>query len=142
MANRDAVEIAVRALRTRDRTVAELEARLAERGVGDAERGDAIETLTRAGFLDDRRVAIARAAVLADRGAGDAMIRADLTGRGVEAELVDEALGALEDERTRAERVLARRGVSVRTVRYLASRGFGEDTLEDIVARGAGGAIG
>ena len=60
----------------------------------------------------------------------------------MEAELVEEALGALEDERTRADLVLARRGVSVQTVRYLASRGFGEDTLEGIVARDAGGAIG
>lgn len=142
MADRDALEIAVRALRVRDRTVAELEARLVERGVGDAERSDALETLARAGFLDDGRVACARAAALADRGAGDALIRADLTQRGVAAELVEEALGALEDESTRAQRVLARRGRSPKTVRYLASQGFGEETLEEIVAHSTGGAIG
>jgi regulatory protein len=142
MADRDALEIAVRALRARDRTVAELETRLAERGVGDAERSDAIETLARAGFLDDGRVACARAAALADRGAGDALIRADLVQRGVAAELVEEALGALEDESTRAQRVLARRGRSPKTVRYLASRGFGEETLEEIVARSTEGTIG
>jgi regulatory protein len=142
MADRDALEIAVRALRARDRTVAELETRLAERGVGDAERSDAIETLARAGFLDDGRVACARAAALADRGAGDALIRTDLVQRGVAAELVEEALGALEDESTRAQRVLARRGRSPKTVRYLASRGFGEETLEEIVARSTGGTIG
>ena len=142
MGDRDAIEIAVRALRFRDRTVAELEARLAERGVGDAERTDAIETLVRAGFLDDWRVATARAAVLAERGAGDALIRADLSERGVGAELVDEALGALEDESVRAERVLVRRGRSPKTMRYLASRGFDEETLADLVARTTGDAIG
>ncbi len=142
VADRNAVDIALRALRSRDRTVAELEARLTENGVDDAERDAAIETLTRAGYLDDCRVAHARAAALADRGSGDALIRADLVQRGIEQELVEEALAALEPECARAERALARRGLSPKTLRYLASRGFGRETLEEAVARDTERAIG
>ena len=139
MADQDAVEIAVRALRTRDRTVAELEARLAERGVGDAERGDALETLD-AGRVSRRRAGRARAGSGA-RGPRRGR-RPDpgttSTRRGVAAELVEEALGALEAERTRAEPSSRVAAASVQTVRYLAARGFGEDALEVIVARGDG----
>ncbi len=142
MPERNAVDIALRALSSRDRTVAELEARLAERGVSDTDCVDAIETLARAGYLDDRRVACARAASLAERGSGDALIRADLAHRGVAPELIEEALGTLEPERARAERVLARRGPGPRSVRYLASRGFSGDTLDEVVARDAERAIG
>ena len=142
MADRNAVDIALRALRSRDRTVAELEARLSERGVNAEERDDAIETLARAGYLDDRRVAHARAASLAERGSGDALIRADLVQRGLEPELVEEALETLEAEGARAERIVAHRGQGPKTVRYLASRGFAGETLEGIVARDAGQAIG
>ena len=136
MAERDPLHLALRALRFRDRTAAELDARLDERGVTADERDEALETLARAGYVDDRRVARARAATLAERGAGDALIRADLSGRGVAPELVEEAIGTLAPERARAEQVLARRGPGSKTVRYLASRGFDEDTLEAVAARG------
>lgn len=135
-------DLALRALRFRDRTAAELDARLAEGGVGAEERERTLEALSRSGYLDDRRVALARARSLAERGSGDAMIRADLAGRGVVPELVEEALAALEPERVRAERVIGRRGATAKTARYLASRGFGEETLESLVAPGGRGAIG
>ena len=78
----DAVEQALRALRYRDRTTAELSARLAKRGVGEAEREQALETLERIGYVDDERFARTRAEQLAARGSGDALIRHDLEGRG------------------------------------------------------------
>ena len=130
----DAVETALRALRFRDRTAAELEARLEQRGVGEAEREQALETLERIGYVDDERFARTRAERLADRGSGDALIRDDLERRGLAAEAVELALGSLEPERERAERIAELRGRTVKTARYLASRGFGDEALEALVA--------
>ena len=131
----DAVEHALRALRFRDRSTAELAERLERRGVGAAEREHALETLQRIGYVDDERFARQRAEQLAARGSGDALIRHDLESRGVAAEHVKAALEALEPEAVRAERLVEQRGRSVKTARYLASRGFGADALEGIVAQ-------
>jgi regulatory protein len=130
----DAVETALQALRHRDRTVAELDARLEERGVGAEARREALDRLERLGYVDDGRVAAARAEQLALRGVGDALIRHDLEGRGVEGEVIESALAALDPERDRALRIVAERGRSARTARYLASRGFADDAVEEAVA--------
>jgi regulatory protein len=132
----DPIEVAVRALRSRDRTAAELAVRLERRGVGASERTEALETLERLGYLDDERVARDRANELARRGSGDALIRHDLEARGVASELVEAAIGELEPERERARRLVGERGPSAKTARYLASRGFGADALEVVVAPG------
>lgn len=126
--------MAFRALRSRDRTAAELAARLEQRGVGEEEREQALETLERIGYVDDERFARTRAEQLAERGSGDALIRDDLERRGLAADVVELALGALESERDRAARIVERRGHSVKTARYLASRGFGEEALDGVVA--------
>ena len=130
----DAVEQALRALRFRDRSTAELAARLERSGVGAAEREQALATLERIGYVDDERFARTRAEQLAARGSGDALIRHDLEGRGIAPEHVETALEALEPERERAARLVEHRGRSVKTARYLASRGFGADALEALVA--------
>ncbi|HUQ23641.1 MAG TPA: RecX family transcriptional regulator [Gaiellaceae bacterium] len=126
--------LAIRALRFRDRTAAELEARLEQRGVGQAEREQALETLERIGYVNDERLARQRAEQLADRGSGDALIRDDLERRGIPDDVIELAIEALEPERVRAARVAELRGRSVKTARYLASRGFREDALEGLVA--------
>jgi SOS response regulatory protein OraA/RecX len=139
---RSATDLALRALGFRDRTAAELDARLSEQGVGAAEREEALAALARAGYVDDRRVAHARAVSLAEGGSGDALIRADLEGRGVSAAIVEEAIESLEPEQARVERIVARRGMGAKTARYLAAQGFGEEALEAVVARDTGGTIG
>jgi regulatory protein len=131
----DAVEQALRALRFRDRSTAELDMRLEQRGVAAAEREQALETLERIGYVDDERFARTRAEQLAARGSGDALIRCDLESRRLAAEHVEAALAALEPESDRAAEIAARRGRTVKTARYLASRGFGADALEGIVAQ-------
>jgi len=131
----DAVETALRALRHRDRSTAELDARLEQRGVGEAERQEALETLERIGYVDDERFARSRAERLAERGSGDALIRDDLERRGIPAELVDSALAGIGPERERAARIIERRGPGVKTARYLAARGFGEDALQKVIAQ-------
>jgi SOS response regulatory protein OraA/RecX len=131
----DAVEQALRVLRHHDRSTAELDARLAQRGVDAAEREQALETLERIGYVDDERLARRRAEQLAARGSGDALIRHDLEGRGIAVEHVEAAIADLEPERARAARIAEHRGRSLKTARYLASRGFGPDALDAVVAR-------
>jgi len=139
MAEHEAVEtapldLAIRALRARDRSAAEIDARLAGRGVGEAERAEALETLARIGYLDDERFARTRAEQLAARGSGNALIRHDLAGRGLAGEHVDVALASLAPEAERAAKIVQRRGGGPKTARYLASKGFGEDGLAMAVA--------
>ena len=130
----DAVGAAIRLLRHRDRSTAELEARLAQRGVGDAEREQALETLERIGYVDDERFARSRAEQLAARGAGDALIRHDLESRGVGVKEIEAALEGLEPERERAATLVARRGRSAATARYLAGKGFDGEVVAEVVA--------
>ena len=107
-------------------------------------RREVLETLERAGLVDDDRLAAARAEALAERGYGDAAIRFDLERQGLAAESVAAALARLEPERQRARRLVERRGGGARTARWLAQRGFDagavEDALAEICRRGLIGA--
>jgi regulatory protein len=131
VAARDA---ALSALSRSDHTAATLSAKLAARGVAPAAREFALETMGRAGLVDDARFAHARAALLAERGAGDALIRDDLARRGVSPQLIAGAIAELDPEAERAERIVAAKGRSPKTLRHLAAKGFGNDVLEALVA--------
>ena len=136
-ARAEALAAAQRALARRDLTERELRDRLAQAGLEPAAAEEALETLRRGGLVDDERFAAERARVLVERGKGNAAIRFDLERHGVATVQVDSALAALEPERERAERVVARRGGGPKTARLLASRGFGEE----IVSLVAGGGV-
>jgi regulatory protein len=127
---------ATRALAVHARSRSSLERRLAAAGVAAAPRQEALETLERAGLVDDGRFAAGRAGALAERGLGDAAIRFDLERQGLAASLVAEALAALEPERDRASRLVERRGTGARTARWLASRGFDSETVEGVAGEG------
>jgi SOS response regulatory protein OraA/RecX len=131
----EALEMATRALRHRDRSRSALQARLRSAGIAPAACEDALDTLTSAGIVDDDRFAVARANALADRGSGDALIRADLVAAGVPDAIVAAALAALEPEHERAARLVAARGESAATARWLARRGFGSDAIEAALPR-------
>lgn len=133
---------AVRALRRRDHTAVSLDAHLGRRGVGSAERETAIERVRELGYLDDARFASRRAESLAARGYGDALVAADLARQGVSGEVAAAAVAALEPERQRAARLVARRGGGTRTGRYLAAKGFSEEVVLAYVAGTADGAVG
>ena len=130
-----AIERAVRALARRDHSAAELGAKLARAGVSEAVRVDAVETLERVGYVDDGRFACDRAARLAERGYGDAWIRADLDARGVTSEATEAALAALEPEDERGIRAASKAGDAVHQARLLARRGFSDDVIERVLAR-------
>lgn len=136
-----ALRTATGALRQRDRSAAELAARLERRGVAAADRERTLETLERAGLVDDRRFALGRARSLAVRGSGDALIRHDLEQRGVAAEAVEAGLAALEPEPIRAERIVARSGSGLKTALYLAARGFEEEAIAAAIAQRGGGEV-
>ena len=121
---------AARSLASRDLTEKELAERLSRAEVAPAVRREAMGRLVRAGAIDDERVARGRAEALAERGSGNALIRHDLTGRGIAAELVEAAVAALEPESARAERIVERRGAGLKTARHLARKGFSEHSIE------------
>jgi SOS response regulatory protein OraA/RecX len=125
----EALQIATRALRDRDLSRRAVADRLARHSPPTA-RDEALATLERTGVVDDRRVASARAAALAERGYGDQAIRHDLGARGLEPAEIERALASLEPEAARAAGIVARRGAGPKTARRLAARGFGEEAVE------------
>lgn len=126
----EALAASARALRHHDLSARRLEQRLERRAVAPADRARALETLARAGLLDDERFARGRATALVARGYGDAAIGFDLERQGVAPELATAVLEELEPERDRAARVAAAAGGAARAARVLARRGFGEDAIE------------
>jgi regulatory protein len=129
-AERDPIDVAARALTHRDRSRQEIDARLAQAGVGEERRAEALETLERVGYVDDARFAGGRAAELARRGYGDEAIRFQLERSGVSKEVTEAALAALEPERARAAALIARLGRDAKTAGRLARRGFGVESVE------------
>jgi regulatory protein len=123
---------ATRSLAHRDLSERQLAERLERGGLAPAARSEAVQRLVEAGAVDDERLARRRAEVLAERGAGDALIRHDLEQRGIAEELVRVAVEALEPERARAARIVGARGAGLKTARYLARKGFGEDAIESV----------
>lgn len=130
----EALEAALGSLRHRDHTRASLAQRLERRGVSKSERERAVETVARAGLVDDVRFAHGRAAALAARSAGNELIAADLERHGLSRELVAAALDGLEPEAERARRVVDQRGRSPKTLRFLAGKGFTREALELLIA--------
>jgi SOS response regulatory protein OraA/RecX len=130
----EAMTRAARALRSRDLSAAELDARLDRANVATAARAETIQRLTGAGAVDDERFARSRARALAERGAGDFLVRHDLELRGISAEAAEAAIASLEPENVRAARICSRRGAGPKTVRYLARKGFSEDAIESSCA--------
>jgi SOS response regulatory protein OraA/RecX len=134
----EALAVATRSLRSRDLSARALDERMRRADVAPSARREAVATLARAGAVDDRRFAAARAAALAGRGYGDAAISADLERRGIAGEILAEALAALEPEVERAREHVRRRGTGAKTARFLASKGFGDDALEAALGVGFG----
>jgi regulatory protein len=121
--------VAGQTLRARDVSSARLRERLERAAVTPDVSAEALAVLQRTGLVDDARFAGSRAAALADRGYGDAAIRLDLERQSVAADLIAEAVGALDPEIQRARELVSRRGEGPRTARYVAGRGFGEDAV-------------
>jgi regulatory protein len=139
----EAFERALGALAHKERTVAELEAWLAERGFAPERIAPVIERLIEDGALDDERYARRFAEDKRElRGWGPDRIREALAGRGLDAALIEAAVGAEDPaaERERAIELLERRGEPAvdepsraRALAYLARRGFDSDAAYEAV---------
>jgi SOS response regulatory protein OraA/RecX len=129
-----AMSITLQALGRRDHSRQSLVDRLSRARVPAAAAAGAVETLQRVGLVDDRRAARARATALADRDAGDLMIKDDLERRGFPADVVADVVAELEPEFERASRIVARAGSDPRTLRRLARKGFCDDVLQLFIA--------
>lgn len=132
----EALALAGRALRARDMSRARLSARLEGAAVAPAAAEASLRALEAAGALDDERFARARAESLAGRRYGDAAIRHDLEGQGLEGDVVERAMDALEPEPERARQLVQGRGPSARTARYLAGKGFAQESCEAALGPG------
>jgi regulatory protein len=134
VAQPDPLEIALAALRRKERTRAELAAWLHGRGFGDGEVREALARLVETGELDDQRFARRYAEDKRDlSGWGAERIREALLARGVESSTVEAVLAAdsHNDQLERARELLARRGRPLgdnaerqRALEYLARRGY------------------
>lgn len=127
-----AYERAVALLARRERTRAALRAALLARGHPEAEVDEALGRVQALGYLDDARVALARAKRELAAGRGRADVARRLSAQGV-----DEALAARatrdagveqgHDDEAAARALLKKRGLSgPKAARLLASRGFDE----------------
>jgi regulatory protein len=130
---RDAREAAIGALDRRDRTVAELEGWLAERGYEQPEIAAALAELIELGALDDERYARVFAEdKRALAGWGPERIEAELLGRGIPREIAERAGGEdREAQLERARHLLGERGHSAaddreraRALGFLTRRGY------------------
>ncbi|HEY3105693.1 MAG TPA: RecX family transcriptional regulator [Gaiellaceae bacterium] len=128
----EALATASRALAHRDMSRRRLAARLQRAGVAPAPRLGAISALTAAGALDDERLARHRAAVLAERGWGNAAIAVRLESEGVDQAEARAAIDALPPERERAAEAVS--GLDTKQAwTQLARRGFDPDTIEAVL---------
>jgi regulatory protein len=143
MAEQDAFARALEALGQKERTRAELESWLGERGFDPDEIAGAIERLLAAGALDDARFAHRYAADKRElRGWGPERIREALASRGIASELVEAVLDDDDrgDQVERAIQQLERRGGGLdsdreraRALAYLTRRGYDHDVAYEAV---------
>jgi regulatory protein len=139
----EAFERALGALAHKERTVAELERWLAERGFAPERIAPALERLIEDGALDDERYARRFAEDKRElRGWGPDRIREALAGRGLDQRLI-EAAAAAEDPEQQLERaidLLERRGEAAddeasraRALAFLARRGYDSEAAYEAV---------
>ena len=137
---------ALRLLAARERSGAELAARLRGAGGTDVAVEAALARLRALGYLDDGRVAQDAAAQAARRGRGSLYARAKLAARGVDPALIDTAIrDHFADEAALAGSVLARRYEArtplspadrARAGRFLLQRGFPRAVVLAILGEG------
>jgi regulatory protein len=123
-----ALQLAYQYLNRRDRTVSEVRRHLGHHGSDGSSVEDAIQVLTEEGLLDDRRYARLFSQDKRELEQwGSERIRRGLLDRGIDRELVDDALAAVapEDELERALALLGRRFAVAPTERRERDRALG-----------------
>jgi SOS response regulatory protein OraA/RecX len=123
---------ALRALERRPLSERRLRARLRGRGTPPVVEAATVESLARAGLVDDERLAHGRAEALAARGWGNAAVAARLEEEGIAAGLAAAAVAALPPESERAAGLVS--GLPKRKAwGLLARRGFDPDAAANLL---------
>ena len=130
----------LRLLAARERTAADLRARLARKGFPPSAIEASLAQAMALGYVDDLRAARARAARIIARGTPRAIIERQLRDAGVTDAVVSEVLADAPDDRALAGIALARRFRSRvpsadRAGRFLAGRGFEVEIIEDLLGQ-------
>ena len=145
-----ALSYAYRLLKLRPRSSWELRGRLLQKRFKGTTARETIDLLKEKHFLDD--AAFARSWVesrMNSRPSGAILIRRELRAKGVETELIDEALRSLKDNEASILRDLAEKKLGLlkdasreekrrRLFGYLAQRGFAFDAIEEVLRDIAG----
>ncbi len=137
---------ALRLLSMREHSRVELERKLAPHEQAPGELARALDELTAKGFINEAR---GMESVLHRRAArlGAGRIRQELQAKGLEGELVAQAMAQLKDtELSRARDVWRRKfdqlpqdaAQRAKQSRFLAARGFGGEVIRKVLAGGAG----
>ena len=140
-----ATAFVVNSLAAKAQSVAEIEAKLARRGVSEAYTAHVIAEATRLGYLDDAELAGQLARVFVSRGYGCRRAATALRRRGLPAEVVDAAVESAygeTDEVALARKALGRRATDDddgrrRAAAFLARRGFSSAAAWHAVRRTA-----
>lgn len=143
MTRHAAATFVVNSLGARAQSVAEIEAKLARRGVPAADAAAVIEEAVRLGYLDDAELAGQLARGLVARGYGRRRAEVTLRRRGLPAELAESALASAyghEDEVALARAALGSRSTDDdaarrRAASFLARRGFSSAAVWQAVRR-------
>jgi regulatory protein len=120
--------VALRLLTRRDYTTSEIERKLTDRGYEADAIAEVVQSLTRAGLLDDRRVAAAHIRTSSRiKSRGKLRIARELEARGISRTLVRELTAGLsaDDESASLARVIARMRVPATMDRQTRQRIFG-----------------
>lgn len=133
------MQAALRLLRSRDRTEAEIQEALASKGFPTEQVEQVLKTLKMARYVDDARIA-ERAVELATRehkGAG--RVESDLQSRGAAQEAIDLAISSATNKDELAELAFWKTrkpgDTPGRAAARLARRGFDEDTVRAVIER-------
>jgi SOS response regulatory protein OraA/RecX len=125
-------------LSQRERTRAGLEAALLAKGHPEAEVRDALERVARLGYLDDAKVAKARARRELAQGRSRADVARRLVAHGVDEALAVAATNEVaedvaQDDETAARKLVAQRRLTgAKAARLLAARGFDEALIRKV----------
>lgn len=133
------MQAALRLLRTRDRTEAELRLSLSTKGFKEPEVGLVLKSLEEARYVDDKRVAEREVEKAVLEASGHLLVEHKLQQRGVEEGRIDDALSNLPDQLALAEQAFWKNrkpgDTPARAAGRLARKGFDEDTIQAVVER-------
>jgi regulatory protein len=145
----DPLAVALKALNRREHSIAEIEAKLTDRGFDRDQIEEAVGELVLTGALDDARFARAFSADKRElSGWGPERIAGALADKGVSQELIDECCGSegREELIERARELLAERGAAFdddgersRALGFLTRRGFDYEIAYDAIRAAAAG---